>query len=106
MRTPRPILFASALLIAAACTDGAEGGPTIAGAPQPLVAPAPTPPPPPPPTPTETDSVQGGYGNESTGGIDYQEFEYDPETGTETVVTEDPDAPSKGLESTGTSGPE
>lgn len=37
------------------------------------------------------DSVTSGYGNESTGGIDYDRFEYDPETGTEPVVTPDPD---------------
>jgi hypothetical protein len=33
--------------------------------------------------------VQAGYGNGSTGGIEYDRFEYDPETGTETVVTAD-----------------
>jgi hypothetical protein len=103
MRTPRPILFASALLIAAACSDGAAAGPTLPGAPAMLAAP--TPPPPPPPTTTESDSVQSGYGSESTGGIEYQEFEYDPETGTETVVTSDPEAPSKELQSTTTSDP-
>lgn len=37
------------------------------------------------------DSVVSGYGSESTGGIDYDRFEYDPETGTEPVVTSDPD---------------
>ncbi|HEX6040600.1 hypothetical protein [Longimicrobium sp.] len=38
---------------------------------------------------TTTDSVQAGYGNGSTGGIEYDRFEYDPETGTETVATPD-----------------
>lgn len=35
---------------------------------------------------TTQDSVQSGYGSGSTGGIDYDRFEYDPETGTEPVV--------------------
>ena len=44
-----------------------------------------------------TDSVMAGYGNCSTGGFDYQCFEYDPATQTEYVVTCDPDAGSKDL---------
>lgn len=52
----------------------------------------PTPPPAPAPKPSPIvpqDSVIGGYGSGSTGGLEYQDFEYDPETGTETVVTPD-----------------
>ncbi len=36
-----------------------------------------------------TDSVCAGYGSGSTGGIEYECFEYEPETGTEYVVTPD-----------------
>ena len=71
-----------------------------------------TPPPPPPPSratgyfpivgPAESDSVQAGYGTESTGGIDYDCFEYDPQTGTETVVTDDPKCAEKVLTPTTT----
>lgn len=57
-------------------------------------------------TVTPTDSVQGGYGSGSTGGLEYTCFEYDPATQTEYVVTEDPDATSKGLTCTTTSDPE
>ncbi|HEU0054607.1 MAG TPA: hypothetical protein VFQ39_15575, partial [Longimicrobium sp.] len=46
---------------------------------------------------TVTDSVSSGYGSESTGGIEYQQFEYDPETGTEYVATADPAVAQKGL---------
>jgi hypothetical protein len=35
------------------------------------------------------DSVCSGYGSGSTGGIEYECFEYEPETGTEYVVTPD-----------------
>ena len=42
---------------------------------------------------TCSDSVAAGYGNECTGGICYERFEYDPETGTEYVVTCDPETP-------------
>ena len=44
-----------------------------------------------------TDSVAAGYGTETTGGIDYEVFEYDPDTQTETVVSDDPKAAEKGL---------
>lgn len=37
------------------------------------------------------DSVIGGYGSGSTGGLEYDDFEYDPETGTEYVTTPDRD---------------
>jgi hypothetical protein len=36
-----------------------------------------------------SDSVCAGYGSGSTGGIEYECFEYEPETGTEYVVTPD-----------------
>jgi hypothetical protein len=47
------------------------------------------------PTPAESDSVQAGFGNDSQGGIDYDAFEYDPDTGTDYVVTADPKAASQ-----------
>jgi len=47
---------------------------------------------------TSADSVQAGYGDEARGGIDYDVFEYDPETGTEYVATSDPAATSKSLQ--------
>lgn len=51
-----------------------------------------TPPPAPKPSPTvPQDSVIGGYGSGSTGGLEYDDFEYDPETGTEYVATPDRD---------------
>lgn len=53
-----------------------------------------TPAPPPAPTPSPIvpqDSVIGGYGSGSTGGLEYDDFEYDPRTGTEYVATPDPD---------------
>ena len=53
-------------------------------------------------TTTSSDSVAAGYGTESTGGIEYETFEYDPETGTETVVTSDPEAEQKGMTTTTT----
>ena len=85
MRTPRPTLFATALLLAAACTDAAPDGPTIVGAPSPSIAPffstA--------PLPAEEDSVHAGYGGPCTGGLEYEVFEYDPETGTEYIVCSD-----------------
>lgn len=37
---------------------------------------------------TTQDSVTSGYGSGSTGGLEYDRFEYDPETGTEPVVTD------------------
>jgi hypothetical protein len=43
----------------------------------------------PAPQPTEPDSVQSGYGSGSTGGLEYDRFEYEPETGTEYVATPD-----------------
>jgi hypothetical protein len=55
----------------------------------PTTTPTTTPPPPPPPAPQ--DSVVSGYGNDPTGGIDYKEFEYDPDTRTEYVPTFDGD---------------
>jgi hypothetical protein len=33
--------------------------------------------------------VQSGYGSGSTGGLEYETFEYEPETGTEYVATPD-----------------
>jgi hypothetical protein len=54
---------------------------------------------------TPADSVQSGYGCCSTGGIEYQSFEYDPATGTETVVTCDPPDPDTTFTSTTTSPP-
>lgn len=42
------------------------------------------------PTTTCSDSVQAGYGTCCTGGIEYQQFEYDPATPTEYVCTDDP----------------
>lgn len=87
MRTSRPILFAAAALALAAACNGdvtAPGGPTIAGSPAtPSVAPLLS------TAPAEEDSVIGGYGCPSTGGIDYLPFEYDPETGTEYCATTD-----------------
>ncbi|HEU0014630.1 MAG TPA: hypothetical protein VFQ45_13155 [Longimicrobium sp.] len=63
---------------------------------------SPTPPPPPPPGPTTPeDSVQSGYGSGSTGGIEYQNFEYEPETGTEYVATPDTTPSKQELEPTG-----
>ena len=35
---------------------------------------------------TSADSVDGGYGNDARGGFDYDQFEYDPYTRTETVT--------------------
>lgn len=93
MRTPRPILLASAaaaVLLAAACSGDvtAPGSPTIAGdeTPEPTLSPffvvagRDT---------TGTDSVIGGYGSNPCGGLDYHEFEYEPDTGTEYVVCPD-----------------
>ncbi|HEX6745870.1 MAG TPA: multicopper oxidase domain-containing protein [Longimicrobium sp.] len=50
---------------------------------------------------TSSDSVQAGYGNDAQGGIDYDQFEYDPDTGTETVLSTDPNAGTKSLSPTG-----
>ena len=52
--------------------------------------------------PVPEDSVVGGYGSGPTGGIEYTEFEYEPETGTEYVVTPDTTATQKGLTPTTT----
>ena len=57
-------------------------------------------------TTTESDSVVGGYGTTGTGGLEYTCFEYDPATQTEYVVSDDPDAMSKGMICTSTSEPE
>lgn len=81
MRPFRFALLASAGVVFAACNDG-------------VVAPADRDPSPSPffstvGTTTETDSVQAGYGCESTGGIEYECFEYEPCTGTEYVVCPD-----------------
>ena len=41
-------------------------------------------------TPSSTscsDSVSAGYGSGSTGGLEYETFEYEPETGTEYAAT-------------------
>lgn len=88
MRTPRPILLASAaaaLLVAAACSRDAAtpASPTILGAASlsPFYT-AGT-------DTTSTDSVVAGYGCSPTGGLDYQCFEYEPCTGTEYVVCPD-----------------
>ncbi|WP_325310628.1 multicopper oxidase domain-containing protein [Longimicrobium sp.] len=51
---------------------------------------------------TSSDSVQAGYGNDAQGGIQYDIFEYDPDTGTEYVATSDPNAPSKALQPSST----
>ena len=53
--------------------------------------PAPTPPPPSPIVPQ--DSVESGYGSDPTGGIEYRDFEYEPDTGTEYVATPDTTPP-------------
>lgn len=83
MRTFRFVLLASAGLAFASCgrdvtaPDAATPGspsslsPFFAGA------------------TADTDSVIAGYGCESTGGLDYECFEYDPCTGTEYVVCPD-----------------
>ena len=101
MRSFRLALLASATAAFAACSDDtvSPAGPTIAGSPQlsPLFAAETT-------TTTESDSVAAGYGNESTGGLEYESFEYDPETGTETVVTDDPEAGSSGTTTTSSTG--
>lgn len=85
MRTSRPILLASAALVLAAACNGdvtAPGGPTIAGSPSlsPFFTTSP---------PAESDSVVAGYGCPATGGLEYENFEYDPETGTEYCATND-----------------
>ncbi|HEU0014629.1 MAG TPA: hypothetical protein VFQ45_13150, partial [Longimicrobium sp.] len=97
-----------AVLAATACsneTTAPDGGPgLLIGVTSPT---SPTPPPPPPSgdEPVESDSVYTGYGNCATGGIDYEVFEYDPDTCTETVVTTDPEACCKGMTSSGDSLP-
>ena len=48
----------------------------------------------------ESDSVISGYGNPGTGGLEYSCFEYEPETGTEYVVSDDPKCASKELQPT------
>lgn len=85
--------LAAAALLAACSRDAATpAGPTIGGAPRlSLTASADTGRASTPSPVTCTDSVAAGYGNECTGGICYEEFRYDPETGTEYVVTCDPD---------------
>ena len=97
MRTTRFALLASAAVVFAACNDGvvAPAGPTIAGSPttpslSPFFAVSTD-------TAVASDSVIAGYGNQCTGGIDYQNFEYDPETGTEPVVCPDTTGQTKGL---------
>jgi hypothetical protein len=47
--------------------------------------------------PVQDDSLQAGFGRQSAGGIDYDYYEYDPDAGTETVVTTDSTASTKGL---------
>lgn len=96
MRSFRLALLASATVAFAACSDDAvsPAGPTIAGGPQPGLSTLEA------TTTTASDSVQSGYGTESTGGLEYESFEYDPETGTETVVTDDPDATPAGTTTT------
>jgi hypothetical protein len=107
MRASRPVLLASAVFVlTAACSRDvtAPAGPTIAGVadkPEPSLTPfylagaA--------PDTAQTDSVIGGYGTNPCGGLDYQDFEYDPETGTEYVVCPDTTGTSGGLEPTPTS---
>jgi hypothetical protein len=98
-------LGALAAIAAAACSGApttpesssallAPAGPSYLGSPTP---PPPTPPPPPPPPIVPEDSVVGGYGTESTGGTEHLPFEYEPETGTEYVVTPDTSAAERGL---------
>jgi len=94
-----------AAMVAAACSGAPTASESAASA---LLAPAgashlgsptpPPPPPPPPPTPiVPEDSVVGGYGSESTGGAEHLPFEYEPEAGTEYVVTPDTTAAERGL---------
>lgn len=59
-----------------------------------------------PGSPTEpTDSAAPGYGNEPVGGICHLSFEYDPATGTETVVSDCPDDDWEDLLQPGYPGP-
>lgn len=85
------IPFAAVCVIAAACSSDLAGpdGDTRGVRPR-RTAIEPT-------TTTCSDSVVAGYGTCCTGGIEYTEFEYDPDTGTETVCREDPEAACKGL---------
>lgn len=93
-----------ALAGAAACADSASTPTGVDAGARALTAPAPTPAPAPAPTtttcPVSSDSVVAGYGSCSTGGIEYQNFEYEPETGTEYVVTPDTACAEKGMTST------
>ncbi|HEX6370697.1 MAG TPA: hypothetical protein VF006_17375 [Longimicrobium sp.] len=81
MRTLRFTLLASAALVFAACSgdvvspDGTTTTPSFTG------------------STAESDSVVAGYGCESTGGIEYECFEYDPCTGTEYVACPDTTTP-------------
>jgi hypothetical protein len=79
--------FSVFCLVAAACSRDVSGpgDAASAGVVRALAAPAPAPPP--PPSPTCYDSVYTGYGSGSTGGLEYESFEYEPETGTEYVAT-------------------
>jgi hypothetical protein len=97
-RTALP-LGAVAIIAAAACTGAPTSPePAAAVAPSHYYATPPTPPPPPPPPPpVPEDSVVGGYGSGSTGGLEYETFEYEPETQTEYVVTPDTSATERGL---------
>jgi hypothetical protein len=87
MRTPRPILLASAaaaMLIAAAC-NGDVTAPSSPTPVRPFFTAA--------DTGVSSDSIIAGYGCETTGGLDYECFEYDPCTGTEYVVCPDTTTP-------------
>jgi hypothetical protein len=46
-------------------------------------------------TATSGDSVQAGYGTDAQGGIDHEQFDYDPAAGQETVTTSDPAVTTK-----------
>lgn len=85
MRTPRPLLLASAataVLVAAACSGDvaapAASGITGVAAVIPFYSTT--------GDTADTDSVVAGYGNEPCGHLD---FEYEPDTGTEYVVCPD-----------------
>jgi hypothetical protein len=64
------------------------------------------------PAATSADSADAGYGTEARGGIDYEQYEYEPDSQTEYVVTNDASATTKGFAYSGTttyskaSGPE
>ena len=51
---------------------------------------------------TASDSLRLGTGGRATGGIEYESYEFDAATGAERVISDDPDAATKGLSYAGT----